>query len=64
MFLCFIFPRPFVDSVAINLSQSKLQKYNPMNIRALFRMQPDRLAKLEMDDTNEIIRRLHRLIGW
>jgi len=27
-------------------------------------MQPDRLAKLEMDDTNEIIRRLHRLIGW
>jgi hypothetical protein len=35
-----------------------------MNISALFRMQPDRLAKLEMDDTSEIIRRLHRLIGW
>jgi hypothetical protein len=35
-----------------------------MNIRALFRMQPDRLAKLEMGEINEIIRRLHRLIGW
>jgi len=28
------------------------------------RLQSDRLAKLEMDEINEIIRRLHRLVGW
>ena len=28
------------------------------------RLQSERLAKLENDEINEIIRRLHRLIGW
>jgi len=28
------------------------------------RLQSDRLAKLETDELNEIIRRLHRLVGW
>jgi len=28
------------------------------------RLQSERLAKLEIDEMNEIIRRLHRLVGW
>ena len=28
------------------------------------RLQSERLAKLEIDEINEIIRRLHRLVGW
>jgi mRNA interferase MazF len=28
------------------------------------RLLSDRLAKLEIDEINEIIRRLHRLVGW
>jgi mRNA interferase MazF len=28
------------------------------------RLQSERLAQLEFDELNEIIRRLHRLIGW
>ena len=28
------------------------------------RLQSARLAKLEIDEMNEIIRRLHRLVGW
>jgi len=27
-------------------------------------LQSARLAKLEIDEMNEIIRRLHRLLGW
>ena len=28
------------------------------------RVQSERLAQLELDELNEIIRRLHRLVGW
>lgn len=28
------------------------------------RLQSERLAKLEIDEIDEIIRRLHRLVGW
>ena len=28
------------------------------------RLQSERLARLEVDELNEIVRRLHRLVGW
>jgi mRNA interferase MazF len=52
--------RPARDSLKVK-SYALVEHCRAISIR---RLQSDRLAKLYMDEMNEIIRRLHRLIGW
>ena len=51
---------PARDSLKVS-SYALVEHCRAISIR---RLQSDRLAKLDMDEMNEIIRRLHRLIGW
>ena len=51
---------PARDSLKVK-SYALVEHCRAISIR---RLQSERLAKLENDEMNEIIRRLHRLIGW
>ena len=51
---------PTRDSLKVN-SYALVEHCRSISIR---RLQSERLAKLEIDEMNEIIRRLHRLVGW
>jgi mRNA interferase MazF len=51
---------PARDSLKVS-SYALVEHCRAISIR---RLQSDRLAKLEIDEMNEIIRRLHRLVGW
>jgi len=51
---------PARDSLKVN-SYALVEHCRAISIR---RLQSERLAKLETDEINEIIRRLHRLVGW
>jgi mRNA interferase MazF len=51
---------PARDSLKVK-SYALVEHCRAISIR---RLQSDRLAKLEISEMNEIIRRLHRLIGW
>ena len=51
---------PARDSLKVN-SYALVEHCRAISMR---RLQTERLAKLEIDEMNEIIRRLHRLVGW
>ena len=51
---------PARDSLKVQ-SHALVEHCRAISIR---RLQPERLATLEIDELNEIIRRLHRLVGW
>ena len=51
---------PARDSLKVQ-SYALVEHCRSISIR---RLQSDRLAKIEVDELNEIIRRLHRLVGW
>jgi mRNA interferase MazF len=51
---------PARDSLKVG-SYALVEHCRAISIR---RLQSERLAKLEIDEINEIIRRLHRLVGW
>ena len=51
---------PARDSLKVK-SYALVEHCRTISIR---RLQSERLAKLEIDEMNEIIRRLHRLVGW
>jgi len=51
---------PARDSLKVK-SYAQVEHCRAISIR---RLQSERLAKLEIDEMNEIIRRLHRLVGW
>ena len=51
---------PARDSLRV-ISYALVEHCRAISIR---RLQSERLAKLEIDEMNEIIRRLHRLVGW
>lgn len=53
-------PLPARDSLKVK-SYALVEHCRAISIR---RLQSERLAKLETDELNEIIRRLHRLVGW
>jgi mRNA interferase MazF len=72
VFVCPLSGRSDPDYQALHLNlpardNLKVQSYALVeHCRAISirRLQSDRLAKLETDELNEIIRRLHRLVGW
>ena len=72
IFVCPLSGRSNPDYQALHLSlpardNLKVQSYALVeHCRAISirRLQSERLAKLEIDELNEIIRRLHRLVGW
>ena len=72
VFVCPLSGRSDPDYHALHLSlpardSLKVQSYALVeHCRAISirRLQSDRLAKLEIDELNEIIRRLNRLLGW
>ncbi len=72
VFVCPLSGRSNQDYQALHLSlpardNFKVQSYALVeHCRAISirRLQSERLAKLEIDELNEIIRRLHRLVGW
>jgi len=51
---------PARDSLKVT-SYALVEHFRAISTRRLL---SDRLAKLEIDEINEIIRRLHRLVGW
>jgi mRNA interferase MazF len=51
---------PVRDSLKVK-SYALVEHCRAISIR---RLQSERLAKLEIEEINEIIRRLHRLVGW
>ena len=51
---------PARDSLKVK-SYALVEHCRAISIR---RLQSERVAKLETDELNEIIRRLHRLVGW
>ena len=72
IFVCPLSGRSDPDYQALHLSlpardSLKVESYALVeHCRAIsiHRLQSGRLAKLEIDEINEIIRRLHRLVGW
>jgi mRNA interferase MazF len=72
VFVCPLSGRSDPDYQALHLNlpardNLKVQSYALVeHCRAISirRLQSDRLAKLEIEELNEIIRRLHRLVGW
>jgi mRNA interferase MazF len=54
------FSLPARDSLKVQ-SYALVEHCRSISIR---RLQSDRLAKLEVNELNEIIRRLHHLVGW
>lgn len=51
---------PARDSLKVE-SYALVEHCRAISIR---RLQSERLAKLEIEEMNEIIRRLHRMVGW
>ena len=72
VFICPLSGCSSPDYQALHLSLSardnlKVQSYALVEhcwAISIRRLQSERLAKLEIDELNEIIRRLHRLVGW
>ena len=72
VFVCPLSGRSNPDYQALHLylparDNLKVQSYALVeHCRAIsiLRLQSERLAKLEIDELNEIIRRLNRLVGW
>jgi mRNA interferase MazF len=72
VFICPLSGRSDLDYQALHLSlpardSLKVKSYalvERCREISIHRLQSERLAKLETDELNEIIRRLHRLVGW